>query len=428
MRARDKYPAAVAAGPGGEIRDIPVLAAAGCSGNTVYPLDRAKLIPLPAGSRLLLLPGRQVVGFDGHAAARLDDESAVAVAAFLPPGYTVLSLSAFDRQTGAPPLPLNSYCAVCWYRGKFHVPAIRVDRNRKHDPCLFDRREVAGRVRRRLRASPGNRLLAHHGLVCALQYACPNAVNLFMDRWEAPVAVSGGCNAACRGCISSQRHGGPRPPQERIGFTPTVDEILELAVPHLEKAPEAMVSFGQGCEGEPLLRGRLIETAIREIRKRTGRGTIHINTNGSRPGIVERLIDAGLDSIRISLNSARESLYNAYYRNSSYSFRDVMESFRVAREGRLWVSVNLLTFPGVTDSAAEIKAFTAFLDSARPDMIQWRNLNIDPDSYMDLVNKVYPARSDSCIGISEMMRRLRTRFPAIRMGYLNPAVARHERD
>ena len=44
-----------------------------------------------------------------------------------------------------------------------------------------------------------------------------------------------------------------------------------------------MVSFGQGCEGEPLLRWKEIERAIRLVRARTRRGSIHANTNGSLP-------------------------------------------------------------------------------------------------------------------------------------------------
>ena len=53
-----------------------------------------------------------------------------------------------------------------------------------------------------------------------------------------------------------------------IKFQPTVEEIVEIARPHLE-TEEAIISFGQGCEGEPLLAWRTIAGAIREIRKET---------------------------------------------------------------------------------------------------------------------------------------------------------------
>lgn len=416
------FPTAVAADCRGRIIDLPGLIAAGRSGHTLYPLDGARLIPLPEGSNLYLLPSRQALGFgaDGNIVAA--DGQYTAVAAFLPPGYTAISLVACRSNAAAPRLPLYCYCAVCWYRGKFHVPALRVDADPKHDPNRYDRREVNRQVKAWLRRYPANRLIAHHGLVCALQYACPNAINLFLRRWEAPVAVSGRCNAKCQGCISEQAAPGVKSPQDRINFVPTVAEIVELAVPHLEQAPRAMISFGQGCEGEPLLQGKLIEHAIREIRRQTGRGTLHINTNGSLPKAVARLVDAGLDSIRVSLNSARQPLYAAYYKCRNYAFADVVQTLRVAHKGGLWVSLNYLTFPGVTDDAAEYAALAKLLDSVQPQMIQWRNLNIDPDWYMQTVDRAVPLRNRRIMGISELMQKISREFPGIRFGYFNPSL------
>ncbi|MFA5342712.1 MAG: radical SAM protein [Kiritimatiellia bacterium] len=417
MRSR---PTTVAADCRGRIVDLPGLAAAGRSGHTVYPLDGAQLIPLPAGSDLYLLPKRQALGFDADGRIVAADGRYTAVAAFLPPGYTTLSLAAFQSGAAAPRLPLYCYGAVAWYRGGFHVPALRVDSDPKHDPSRWDRRTVGRQVKAWLKRYPANRLIAHHGLVCALQYACPNAINLFLRRWEAPVAVSGGCNAKCQGCISKQAAPDVKSPQNRIGFVPTVEEIVELAVQHLEQAPRAMISFGQGCEGEPLLQGDLIETAIRAIRRQTGRGTLHLNTNGSLPKTVARLVDAGLDSIRVSLNSAREPLYTAYYNCQNYSFADVKQTLRIAGRGGLWTSLNYLTFPGVTDDEKEYAALAKLLAAVKPRMIQWRNLNIDPDWYMQTVDRAVPARRRRIMGIPELMRRLNTEFPEIRFGYFNP--------
>ena len=70
---------------------------------------------------------------------------------------------------------------------------------------------------------------------------------------------------------------------ERIRFVPTVDEVLGVALPHLKEAEDPIVSFGQGCEGEPLMQWQLLERSIRELRERTDRGTINLNTNGSFP-------------------------------------------------------------------------------------------------------------------------------------------------
>jgi hypothetical protein len=48
-----------------------------------------------------------------------------------------------------------------------------------------------------------------------------------------------------------------------------------------------VVSFGQGCEGDPLMAARVIGPAIRLIREQTLDGTINMNTNASLPHILK---------------------------------------------------------------------------------------------------------------------------------------------
>jgi len=411
----------VVANAAGEIFDLPDFRAAGRSGREIYPLDPAVLIPLPESSRLYFLPQRAPLGFarNNHGAPRrLDDYTAVA--AFLPPGYTIFSVAAYHRQSEAPLLPIYAYSAVCWYRGQFHVPARRVDDEVKHDPAQFSLGKIKRLVEQRRRQFPHNRLISHHGSNCALRYGCPNAQNFFLKRWEAPIAVSGACNAACVGCISEQPPDTVQSPHDRLGFVPTVEEMVEMAVPHLESAPNAIISFGQGCEGEPLLQAPLIAAAIKKIREQTMRGTIHLNTNGSRPEMVSRLIDAGLNSIRVSLNSARELIYSAYYQPRAYRFSEVAESIRRARQHGLWTSINYLSFPGVTDDENEFAALSNLIESTSLQMIQWRNLNIDPDWY---VNSLDLPAATKTLGMPLLLQKVREKFSHVRFGYFNPPVA-----
>ena len=137
------------------------------------------------------------------------------------------------------------------------------------------------------------------------------------------------------------------------------------------------------------------------------------------PDMVKRLAAAGLDSIRISLNSARPPLYATYYRCRGYSFADVLKSFQVARKAGLWISINYLTFPGVTDDPAEFSAFSRLLEKTAPQMIQWRNLNIDPEWYMDTVDRACPSRHREPMGLPALMQRIHRQFPKIRFGYFN---------
>ncbi len=410
-------PALVFADASGAVSDEPTLVAACRTGRRVRPIDATELIPLPPGSELYLLPERNPTGFDaaGRRPCVLDD--CRAAAAFLPPGYLVSALAAYERQPQATLLPLFTYAAVCWHRGKFHVPAVRVERDVKHDPAQFSDRTLQAHVRRLRTNHPKNRLLQHLAENCALKYGCANARNLFYGRWECPVPVASVCNAACIGCISAQPDAPISPPQDRLTFLPTVAEVLQFAVPHLKSAPRAMISFGQGCEGEPLVQGDLIAEIIRAIRRRTDRGTIHLNTNGSRPDVVTRLCDAGLDSIRVSLNSARPAVYTRYYRPRNYSFDHVVDSIRVARARGLFTSINYLSFPGVTDSAAEIDVIEDLCRRPGLDMIQWRNLNIDPDVYLDAIAL---GDDEPAIGMRRLTEQLRRLFPAIRHGYVNP--------
>jgi len=200
---------------------------------------------------------------------------------------------------------------------------------------------------------------------------------------------------------------------ERIRFVPTVDEVLEVALPHLEEAEDAIVSFGQGCEGEPLMQWRLLERSIRELRERTDRGTINLNTNGSFPGRVEKLCDAGLNSLRVTLNSPHREYYNRYHNPKGYTFGKVVDSLTKAKEKGIYTSINLLVFPGFTDREDEVEGLIGVIRDTNLDLIQMRNLNIDPDLYLKTMG------GGEGMGISEMIEVLKKEFPSLQFGYFN---------
>jgi len=179
-----------------------------------------------------------------------------------------------------------------------------------------------------------------------------------------------------------------------------------------------VVSFGQGCEGEPLLQGRVLEKAILLLRRYTPRGTINLNTNASLPDTVERLGRAGLDSMRVSLASAREHYYQAYFRPKGYGLQDVKESIvRLKRQGR-FVSLNLFIFPGLTDEQEEYEALEEIV-ALGVDFIQLRNHAIDPLWYLKRIGFSPTGR---VLGIKRLVSRLSQRFPRLRFGYFNPPL------
>jgi len=406
----------------GKIYEDTTLYAIGRSGWDALPVEEDEWIELPEGGSLYHLPMRRGIGIDVKTGEMRLCEKGWAVAAFIPPAHTGFYMAAFEALPDAPTLPLFCYTATGWHNNKFYVTATRIERDIRQECSGYNDTLIHNGVEQMLEAYPHNRLVQHLANNCALTYHCPAARNYFMGRWECPIPSSPACNANCIGCISFQ----PETEeifssQDRLTFKPTAAEIVEFTVPHLETAPFPIVSFGQGCEGEPLLMWETIREAIIEIRKHTKKGSININTNGSKPDAVEKLMQAGLDSIRVSLNSVRPDVYTKYYLPNNYKFEDIRESARIVRQHGGWASINYFVFPGMTDSVAEYEALREFIKYTDISMIQWRNFNIDPDWYL---GKIGVTDTGECLGVKQMMELIREEFPNLKYGYYNPPKER----
>jgi len=413
-------PWAVVSDGQGRVYETENFEAVGRRGNTITAIESAHWIPLPPGSQLMELPGRKPVGLnlrtDRLEVIREKAHNQLAVAAFVAPAYTLSALAAWNNQPQMPRLPLYAYGAVGWFDGRFWTTALRIDDDIRQDPPQFNSALIQKRAKHLLQKYPQNRLNSHLIHNCAQTYHCPAALNYLLNRWEMPLPTSQTCNAGCIGCISLQKESGVCSSQFRIDFTPTAAEIAEIAVDHLESAPQPVVSFGQGCEGEPLMNGRLLAEAISAIRSRTAKGTINLNTNASLPQVIGRLREVGLNSMRVSMNSAREEYYRRYFRPRGYDFQDVLTSIRVMKQAGGFVSVNLFVYPGFTDQATEVDAIERLIVNEKIDMIQWRNLNMDADWYWD---EMQPS-AEPCCGIPVLIDSLHRQYPHLRHGYFNP--------
>jgi len=402
------------------------LFAIGRSGWYADPVPAEDWIELPEGGSLYNLPSRRPIGQDVRTGEIRECEKGWAVAAFIPPAYTSLYMSSFLADEGAETLPLFCYTAVGFWEEKFYVPALRIENDIRQEAEGFDDKMVLENVQKFREKYPQNRLVKHLASNCALTYTCPAARNYFMGRWECPIPASPACNSNCIGCISFQPESETiGSAQDRLRFKPTAGEIVEYTVPHLQNADFPIVSFGQGCEGEPLLMWETIKESIIQIRKFTDKGSININTNGSMPKAVEELCKVGLDSIRVSTNSVQKWLYEAYYLPNNYQFEDIIESVRVVNKYGGWTSLNYFVFPGLTDSVEEYEALRAMIKETGLKMIQWRNFNIDPDWYLGKINV---SETGDIIGIKQMMKLLREEFPDLKFGYFNPPIERIKGD
>jgi len=408
----------------GNIFDHPELCMAGMNGSLPTLPEDVELIPLPEDSKLFTMPSMPPIAWDARKKAFImvdtvregkRSQSIQAVSAFMAPGYLRTLLPACDYSKKSELLPLWSYTAVGWDEEQdcFVVAATKVDSNSNWNPVNYDDRILDPLVRKMLKEMPGNRLLEQLSR-CAVDYHCFAAKNLFYRRWEAPLPTSPVCNSACLGCISLQASECCPANHDRIGFVPTPEEICELALPHLEQAEQAIVSYGQGCEGDPILQADTIAEATRRMKNGTTRGTINFNSNGSIPERVQLLCDAGMDSFRFSMNSLREETYNRYYRPKGYTFADVVKSVKTAKYADRFTMINYLVSPGVSDAPEEVEALLEFVSDTNIDMIQMRNLSIDPDYY----NREMRVQGKG-IGMYRLLQRLKKEFPKLQFGYYN---------
>ncbi len=409
----------------GEIFELEGYAAVGMRGTTLAPLKASGTVPIPSGSEMMLLPDRLPILYNlrTNAMEVLEvnpydpEEEIFPVAAFNSPGYVVTDVAAYEEKPGVSHLPLFSYGAVGWSGDGFCSAVHLVDNEPRQDLRLMPVEKVREGVALMRERMPDNRLRGHLEN-CALNYGCPAGKNFFLGRFEAPLPASRQCNAKCLGCISLQQSEQISCCQERIAFTPTPEEISQVALEHIGRVEKSVVSFGQGCEGDPLLAADVIGPAITLIREQTDRGTINMNTNGSLPNVLEELFDRGLDSIRVSMNSTRKDCYTTYFRPAGYDFEDVIRSIDTGIQRGRHVAVNYLNCPGITDTPEEVEALFSFLEKYPVNLIQWRNLNFDPLRYFGTMRIAMPQGKP--MGIAEVIRRLKKEFPLLAHGYFNP--------
>ncbi|MDO4539820.1 MAG: radical SAM protein [Syntrophomonadaceae bacterium] len=408
----------------GELLDHPGLTMLGRSGMDWVEPEAAEMIPLPQGASLVSIPGRAPAGVDegGCAALAADpfipDREATAVAALLPQGFTRTLYPAYTSMDRAIALPLLGYAAIGLKNERIYVAAVQTDAHRQWHPRYFNTEGLPRRVDKLKRRMPDNgivRQLAH----CSLQYGCFTAQNIFYGRWEGGIPVSRSCNADCIGCISED-HPEVAAPQQRLKTAPTADEVAELGLWHLQNARDPIISFGQGCEGEPALQAPLLAAAIRRIRERCDRGTINMNTNAGYTKGIKALCDAGIDSLRISMFSAREQYYDYYHRPRDYGLNDVKHSLDYARRRGIKLALNLLLFPGFQDRPAETAALIKLMRDHDIGMLQLRNLNIDPDRLFAGIDN-----DEAAQGVTTFLCAVQEALPEVEIGnYSRPAPLR----
>ena len=120
---------AVVAGASGEIFELEGYAAVGMDGELMTPLTAEQTQRMPYGSELMFLPDRMPVLHNlstGKLEVMRENPYAPGsplfpVAAFNSPGYVISHCCAYQEASTASMLPLFSYGAVGWHRGRLPV-------------------------------------------------------------------------------------------------------------------------------------------------------------------------------------------------------------------------------------------------------------------------------------------------------------------
>lgn len=390
-------------------------ALARCSRDKLREPEEREMIPMPYASEIHFLKHRDPMGIKKGKKTHYFTsygEQVCAVAFIPPPGFTRTLLPAYHIKKNVL-LPFFAYTMGAFAEENLYIAAVKTDSSLRWEPSQYNSPDLKRKIEIKIKKYKNNRLIKHLA-ACALDYGCYNAQNIFYDRWEGGIPVSVSCNAGCLGCISKKRPAKLQSPQSRISFVPSVEEILEIAVPHLRMG-RSIISFGQGCEGEPLTQADLIADSIRRIRMETDRGTLHMNTNGINFQGALKVIEAGIDSIRVSMNSAVEDTYSHYFDISARNLTYLKKTIRAAKDAGVFVSVNYLVMPGVNDNEREAEVFLNFLGEYKPDMIQMRNLNIDPELYFQKM----PTLQGKALGIVNLLDLFKKEYENILIGNFN---------
>jgi hypothetical protein len=207
--------------PSGEVEDVPGLSGVGRSGVNYRLPQKLELVPLPEEAQLQFLPGRQAIGLDRK--GRTIPLDGLAVAARLPIGYTRTLMPAYIRDPQqAEHLPFFGYTAVFAQGDRLVCAAMRTEAKAEWSPDQYHTEDLGDSITALQQRFPDN-LILRQLEICAREYGCYNAQNVFYHRWEGAVTVSPACNAQCRGCtarafrlqadLGRDLAGGPSPPE-----------------------------------------------------------------------------------------------------------------------------------------------------------------------------------------------------------------------
>lgn len=336
-------------------------------------------IPLPPQARVVPLPDRDAVGIDRQGRPRTLGAGRWAVGAILGPGHLRTWLPACIGRDDAIPLEALGYAAVAaGVDGALVVAAVATGEG--PTPAPPSEAVLAAAITAGLRAHPSSgalRQLARR----AREHSDAGAAAVFLGQGDGPLPVGG----------------------DRI----TAADLADIAAAHLAGGGTG-VTFGLTGDGDPLERPRVVAEAAGRIREKNPTARIGVRTNAAVAAAIARVAEAGVDTLIVSLASARAETYERLHPARDVRWPDVRGGIRQAVASGLSVTIELLVLPGLTDRSEEADALVGLLrELPSGSALRLRDLAADPY----LVLRANPGSEP--LGIEALLARLRLEAPAM---------------
>lgn len=404
-----RIPNLVYANKRGQIFDHTELYMAARSAGFNFVPYEIELVELPKEANLYLMQNTVPVAYNQDTTNMEDFPGGAAVAAILPQPYLRLFLPAYTCAEGEQ-LPPMAYTAIGWLEEKFVTPALQMDKLR---PVNVNSTETAlAKAAEAKEKFPKNKLIPFLE-ECISQNACSMAADIFTGGYECAIPVSmAHCTepvipsaALATGCSGLRK----------LNFTPSSRDIIEVAMFYADQTKKPLITFGSACEGDPVMVAETVAKAIKVIKKNRPDATVSYIGCAGFPDKMKMLYEAGLDSVRLTVNSVNPSTYERFYRPKGFTFDGIYKSIELAHRAGVFVSLGLETLPGLNDRESETQALMDFIEAFKIDLIQMSNLDGDPNAIFQLYNFKF----EEIHGIKNMLKLLKKRFKSLKFGYYN---------
>ncbi len=405
----------------GNIIEIPDLFLSGMSYIRPELPSSSELIPLPAHSYLMKLPGRVAIGFDPISERFLPireyhGKPVFPVSALLPRGYLQLLRSAYSTLLEAPRLPAYHFTAVGVKDGQMYCAALPTNSEQLlsfHEKMEELLRERTSALRKQFSGNHLVNYFVHHHEKFP---ECPNALRFILREGEVHIAPAFDNTSPCQDCLPKDRFSksdsAPRLIQVRE------PDIIEAAVEHLQSSALPAIRFsvpGNGNNSGNHRKNSIdLVKVIREIRNSGDRGSIVFYNRKEDSQFIKAIIEAGTSAVIFPVNSFQPEFFDMFHQPDYFRFDALRDSVKTAISEGIDTRLEYGCFPGLTNHPDENRAFLEFVADLPVNNIILQNLEVDPDWYIDELELFHLSRNHK--SMKTCLEEIKKRISVINVG------------